>query len=136
MISQSENVFFEGGPAKGDLILNLLAGLTIIGIPFTFGAVVRALWLRFQITNKRISVTGGWLGKEKSQVSYSQIVEVRSIPRGFGGWGDMVLVTRDGSKIEMRSLPNFREAEKYILERIATKTGLSNTAQDMKGFAA
>jgi len=71
MIKSSEKIFFEGAPAKEDLILNLLAGVTIIGLPFTFGAVVRALWLRFKITNKRISVTGGWLGKDKSQIAYS-----------------------------------------------------------------
>ena len=45
MINVVENSFYEGGPAKGDLIINLLAGLTLLGLPFTFAAVVRALWL-------------------------------------------------------------------------------------------
>ena len=130
-----EDTFYEGGPAKGDLIFNLLLGLTLIGIPFAVGAIVRALWLRFQITSRRISVRGGWMGKDRSQVVYSQIREVRCVPRGFGAWGDMVLVLTDGSRLEMRSVPNFRAAETYILERIAAKSAAGATI-DAKGFAA
>ncbi|MGC6483156.1 MAG: PH domain-containing protein [Synechococcus sp.] len=130
-----EDTFYEGGPAKGDLIFNLLLGLTLIGIPFAVGAIVRALWLRFQITSRRISVSGGWMGKDRNQVVYSQIHEVRCVPRGFGAWGDMVLVLSDGARLEMRSVPNFRAAEAYILERIQAKRAPS-TAVDTKGFAA
>lgn len=126
-----EPVFYEGGPAKGDLIFNLLLGLTLIGIPFAVGAIVRALWLRFRITSRRISVSGGWLGRDRSQVVYSQIRELRSVPRGFGAWGDMVLVLNDGAKLEMRSVPRFRETEAYILERMAAKT---SAATGTKGF--
>ena len=62
MTSFSEKIFYEGGPAKVDLIINSLAAFTLIGLPFFFGALVRALWLRFKVTSKRISVTGGWFG--------------------------------------------------------------------------
>ena len=116
--SLAEKVFYEGGPAKADLFINLIAGITLIGIPFTFGALVRALWLRFKITNRRVSITGGWFGRNQSQVVYSQISETRSVPRGFGFYGDMVLFLKDGSKIEMRSLPRFRETEAFILNQI------------------
>ena len=75
-----ETVFYEGGPAKGDLVFNLILGLTLIGIPFAVGAIVRALWLRFRITSRRIEVNGGWLGRDRTQVVYSQIREVRSEP--------------------------------------------------------
>jgi hypothetical protein len=112
-----ETVFYEGGPARGDLLLNLLFGLTLIGIPFLVAALVRALWLRFRITSRRVEVSGGWLGRDRTQVVYSQIREVRSVPRGFGAWGDMVLVLNDGSRLEMRSMPRFRETEAYIEER-------------------
>jgi hypothetical protein len=112
-----ETVFYEGGPARGDLIFNLLFGLTLIGIPFAVGAIVRALWLRFRITSRRIEVTGGWMGRDRTQVVYSQIREVRCVPRGFGFWGDMVLVLSDGARLEMRALPRFREVETYIEER-------------------
>ncbi len=135
MTSIQEDVHYEGGPAKGDLIFNLLLGVTLIGLPFTIGAVVRALWLRFRITSRRISVTGGWMGKEKTQVVYSQIKEVRSVPRGFGAWGDMVLVLNDGARLEMRSMPRFRDVEAYILERMTTRTS-APADKPVEGFAA
>lgn len=135
--SIEETTFYEGGPARGDLIFNLLFGLTLIGLPFTVGAIVRALWLRFRITSRRISVSGGWLGRDRSQVVYSQIREVRSVPRGFGAWGDMVLVLDDGSKLEMRSVPRFREVEAYIEERrLARRSSRSDAAvKSSLGFA-
>ena len=137
--SIQEDTFYEGGPAKGDLIFNVLLGFTLIGLPFTVGAIVRALWLRFRITSRRVSVSGGWMGKDRSQVVYSQIREVRCVPRGFGAWGDMVLVLTDGSRLELRSMPNFREAEAYIQERIKSRPESSASGTDSipsKGFAA
>jgi hypothetical protein len=116
-LSSGETVYYEGGPARGDLVLSLLIGLTLIGLPIAVGAIVRALWLRYRITSRRISVSGGWLGRDRTQVVYSQIREVLSVPRGFGAWGDMVLVLNDGSRLEMRSVPRFRELEAYIEER-------------------
>tara|TARA_Y100001968_G_scaffold313454_1_gene337688 strand:- start:129 stop:539 length:411 start_codon:yes stop_codon:yes gene_type:complete len=130
-----EEVFYEGGPAKVDLIINLLAGITLIGLPFTFGALVRALWVRFKITQRRISITGGWFGRDQRQVVYSQIVEVRSVPRGFGFYGDMVLVLNDGAKLEMKSVPSFRETEKFIVDRINIKPK-QNPNNSKQGFAA
>ena len=137
--SIQEDTFYEGGPAKGDLIFNILLGFTLIALPFTVGAIVRALWLRFRITSRRVSVSGGWMGKDRSQVVYSQIREVRSVPRGFGAWGDMVLVLPDGSRLELRSMPRFREVEAYIEERIKSRPESQASSSDntpSKGFAA
>ena len=132
-VPTTEKVFYEGGPAKGDLAINLLAGITLIGLPFTFGALVRALWVRYKITNRRISVIGGWLGRDKTQVVFSQISEIRSIPRGFGSYGDMVLVLNDGDRLEIRSIPNFRETEKFIQNKI--KESVKNKEEiKAKGF--
>ena len=133
-IGTNEDIFYEGGPAGGDLIINLMAGITLIGLPFTFGALVRALWVRYKITSRRISVTGGWLGRDKTQVVYSQIEEIRAIPRGLGSYGDMVLVLKDGARLEMRSLPNFRETESYILEKIE-KSPTNKLDKDVQGFS-
>ena len=134
--SSKESVFYEGGPARGDLILNLLFGLTLIGIPFAVAAVVRALWLRYRITSRRIEVNGGWLGRERTQVVYGQIREVRSAPRGLGAWGDMVLVLTDGSKLEMRSVPRFRELEAYIEEQRRAAPKTAKVTKVSTGFAA
>ena len=133
-ISSNEDIFYDGGPAAGDLIINLMAGITLIGLPFTFGALVRALWVRYKITTRRISVTGGWLGRDKTQVVYSQIAEIRAIPRGLGSYGDMVLVLKDGARLEMRSIPNFRETENYILEKIKNSTSI-RVDKDVQGFS-
>ena len=133
-MSIKEDIFYEGGPAIGDLIINLIAGITLIGLPFTFGALVRALWVRYKITTRRISVTGGWLGRDKTQIVYSQIIEIRAIPRGLGSYGDMVLVLKDGARLEMRSLPNFRETESFILKKIE-KSPTNKLDKDVQGFS-
>ena len=134
MININETIFYEGGPAKEDLIINLLAGLTILGLPFTFAALVRVFWLRYKITNKRITIDGGWFGKNKTQVSLSNIHEIRSIPRGIGSYGDMVLILNDGSKVEMKSLPLFREKQIFIEENMVKRSQTLNL-NEVEGFA-
>tara|TARA_B100000212_G_C26945497_1_gene352031 strand:- start:111 stop:524 length:414 start_codon:yes stop_codon:yes gene_type:complete len=135
MIAVQEEIFYEGGPAKGDLIVNLIAGLTILGLPFAFAAIVRSLWLRFTITNKRITIVGGWFGRNKTQVSLNNIKEIRSVPRGFGSYGDMVLILNDSSKVEMKSVPSFREKQSYI-ENKMTKNSKASNLDEIQGFAA
>ena len=134
MININEQVFYEGGPAKSDLIINLLAGFTILGLPFTFAALVRAFWLRYTFTNKRITIIGGWFGRNKTQVSLNKISEIRSVPRGFGSYGDMVLILNDGSKVEMKSLPLFREKQDFIEANISKKSQQQNLGE-VQGFA-
>ncbi|GAB1538927.1 hypothetical protein NUACC21_15920 [Scytonema sp. NUACC21] len=127
-----EEVYFEGGPHVGDLIVNILIGLTVVGIPLTVGAIVRALWLRFRITDRRVSVTGGWMGRSRSDVIYSEIVKIVKVPRGIGLWGDMVLTMKDGSRLEMRAVPKFRELYNYIEEKVIAKNP-SYIAANKKG---
>jgi hypothetical protein len=134
--SINEEVFYAGGPAKGDLITNLLFGLTLIGIPFAVGAIVRAVWLRFRITSRRVEVSGGWLGRDRRQVVYSQIREVRSVARSLGFWGDMVLVLNDGTKLEMRAVPHYKQAEAYILQRMAAAPAKAAPKPGFGGSAA
>ncbi len=105
----------------------------VVRSSFNIGAIVRALWVRFKITDKRISVTGGWLGKDKSQISYKQIKEIRSIPRGLGSYGDMVIVLKDGARLEMRSIPNFREVESFVESRI-NESSSRNSSIQASGF--
>ncbi|GAB4374427.1 MAG: hypothetical protein Kow00121_18810 [Elainellaceae cyanobacterium] len=116
-----EEVYYEGGPHVGDLILNLLLGLTIVALPLTVGAIVRAFWLRYRITDRRISITGGWMGRDRSDVIYPEIVKVVTVPRGLGLWGDMVLTLKDGSRLELRALPKFREVYDYINQKLSGK---------------
>ena len=123
-----EEVYYEGGPHIGDLILNSLIGLTVVGLPLAVGAIVRALWLRYRITDRRISVTGGWRGRDRTDIIYSEVVKIVKVPRGIGFWGDMVLTLRNGSRLEMRAVPNFRETYDYINERVTAKNHLYSGA--------
>ncbi len=92
-----------------------------MGIPLTVGAIVRALWLRFRITDRRITVTGGWQGRDRTDVIYSEIVKIVKVPRGFGVWGDMVVTLKNGTRLELRAIPNFRAIYDYINERVTAK---------------
>ncbi len=114
-----EDVFYEGGPHIGDLIINVLLGFTVICLPLTVGAISRALWLRYRITNRRISVTGGWQGRDRTDIIYSEIRKIVTVPRGIGLWGDMVVTLKDGSRLELRAVPKFREVYDYINEKIS-----------------
>ena len=46
----------------------------------------------------------------------------------------MVLILNDGSKVEMKSLPLFREKQKFIEENINTRSQIPNL-NEVEGFA-
>ncbi|MEM7647573.1 MAG: PH domain-containing protein [Cyanobacteria bacterium P01_A01_bin.70] len=116
-----EEVFYEGGPHIGDLIINALLAFTLVCIPLTVGAIARALWLRYRITSRRVSITSGWRGQTRSDIIYSEINKIVTVPRGLGLWGDMVITLKDGSKLELRAVPNFRETYSYINDKLSSK---------------
>ncbi|MEM9805021.1 MAG: PH domain-containing protein [Cyanobacteria bacterium P01_D01_bin.56] len=116
-----EEVYYEGGPHIGDLIFHGVLAITLVFIPLTIGAIIRALWVRYRITNRRISVTGGWLGRNRTDLIYSEITRVAVVPRGLGFWGDMSVQLKDGSRLEMRAVPNFRELYEKIMEHLSAK---------------
>lgn len=58
---------------------------------------------------------------------YAEIAKIVTVPRGFGSWGDMVLTLKDGSRLELKSLPKFRETYEYIESKLSLK------AQDISG---
>ncbi len=125
-----EEVYYEGGPHIGDLVINVLIGLTLIGLPLTVGAIVRALWLRYRVTSRRITVTGGWMGRDRTDIIYAEIVKIVKVPRGIGLWGDMVLTLRDGSRLELRAIPKFRDIYDYINEKVAAKNPKVSSAKE------
>jgi nitrogen fixation protein len=115
----NEDVYYEGGPHIGDLIINGLLAFTLVCIPLTVGAIARAIWLRFRITDRRLSVIGGWMGRDRSDIIYSDVAKVVTVPRGLGLWGDMVITLKDGSRLELRALPKYRQIYDYITEKIS-----------------
>jgi Bacterial PH domain len=131
-----EETFYEGGPHVGDLIFHLVLIPLIVFIPLAVGAIVRAIWLRYKITDRRISVIGGWMGKDRTDLVYSEIVDAITVPRGLGYWGDMVVTLSDGSRLELRSLPRCREIYDYINERVIAKNGVPLLSITEKAEAA
>ncbi|WP_434683503.1 PH domain-containing protein [Pseudanabaena minima] len=123
----NEEVYYEGAPHIGDLIISLLMSIFVITIPFGIAAIARALWVRYRITNRRITVTGGWRGQTRTDIVYAEIAKIVTVPRGLGSWGDMVLTLKDGSRLELKSLPKFRETYEYIESKLSLK------AQDISG---
>lgn len=120
-MSIKEEVYFEGAPHVGDLIFNILLGFTVICLPLTVGAIVRAIWLRYRITDRRITVIGGWMGRDRSDIIYSEITKIVTVPRGLGAWGDMVITLKDGSRLELRAMPKFREVYNFINDKLSAK---------------
>ncbi|EDX85990.1 hypothetical protein S7335_3693 [Synechococcus sp. PCC 7335] len=123
-----EDMYYEGGPHIGDLIFNIGLAFTVICIPLTVGAIVRALWLRYRITDRRISITGGWMGRDRTDIIYSEIAKVVTVPRGLGAWGDMVVTLKDGSRVEMRAVPKFRELYDFVTSKISPSAKVASGA--------
>jgi hypothetical protein len=44
---------------------------------------------------------------EQLDAPYQDVKEVRSVGRGLGYWGDMVVVLKNGDKIELRAVPQY-----------------------------
>jgi len=118
-----EDVYFEGGPHIGDLIIGILLGFTIIALPLTIGAIVRALWLRYRITDRRVSIVSGWMGRDQTDIIYNEVKSIIRVPRGLGIWGDIVITLKNGTRLEMRAVPKFRELCDFMAQKVSAKTG-------------
>lgn len=129
----AETIFFDGGAHYGDLITNLLLGFTLVWLPLTLAAVSRALYLRYRFTNLRVSVISGLTGEDRSDFSYSVIKDVQVVPRFIGEWGDIVITLKDGTKVDLRSVPKFREIAKYCLSMKEKNSKVLNQSGP-KGF--
>lgn len=127
-----ETVFFDGGAHYGDLVANLVLGFTLVWLPLTLAAVSRALYLRYRFTNLRVTVISGLTGEDRSDFSYDVVKDVQVIPRFIGEWGDVIITLKDGTKVDLRSVPRFREIAKYCLS-MAQKSQVSNQTGP-KGF--
>lgn len=87
-------------------------------LPLTAASVGRAAFVKYRLTDRRLSVitTAPWK-QEQTDVAYQEVRDVVAVPRGVGAWGDMVVTLRNGDKVEMRSVERFRELKEYILAR-------------------
>ncbi|KIZ04899.1 hypothetical protein MNEG_3056 [Monoraphidium neglectum] len=110
-----EVVFYEGSGSNIELVLSILLSATLIYAPLTLASVGRRLWITIKVTNKRIVVTNTSPAfKNQTQVAFSQIKEVRMVPRAFGAWGDMVVFLKDKSRLELVGLERCEEIKRHI----------------------
>lgn len=132
---EKEKVFFDGGAHYGDLLANLLLGFTLLWLPLTLAAVSRAFFLRYRFTDRRVTVISGFTGQDRSDFPYSSIQDVQIVPRFIGEWGDLVITLRDGTKVDLRSVPKFREIAKYCLSMAdGSTTSAAKSGAPSRGF--
>ncbi|XVF43086.1 hypothetical protein PTKIN_Ptkin02bG0012200 [Pterospermum kingtungense] len=129
---KEETIFFDGGSHYGDLVANLLLGFTLLWLPLTLAAISRAFFLRYRFTNLRVTVISGLTGQDRSDFSYKVIKDVQVVPRFIGEWGDVIITLKDGTKVDLRSVPRFREIAKYCLSMAEKPVVLKETGP--KGF--
>ncbi|KAK9063412.1 hypothetical protein SSX86_017282 [Deinandra increscens subsp. villosa] len=130
-----ETIFFDGGAHYGDLVANLLLGFTLVWLPLTLAAVLRGFFLRYRFTNLRVTVVSGLTGQDRSDFSYKVIKDVQVVPRFIGEWGDVIITLRDGTKVDLRSVPKFREIAKYCSSMASDATDeLLEDSGGAKGF--
>merc|ERR1712087_3924 len=113
-----EQTFFEGPPSITETLIPGLSLFTVVGvIPFT-ASLARQAWTRYKITNKRLEVASGFQGKDVVQVTWREIVDAKWLRRYGGAAGDVVFELRDGSKLEMRSVPEFDRNLKFMMDQL------------------
>ena len=118
----TETIVYEGPPARGEVVANVAMSWTLVWLPLAIQAVGRALWLSYKITDKRVSVLSiSPLRKERTDIPMDQIEDVVCVGRGIGAWGDMVVTLRNGEKVELRSLPEYKKCEEVIREKMDKK---------------
>merc|ERR1719298_74459 len=121
-VIEPEQTFYEGPPSITETLIPGLSIFTVVGIiPFT-ASLARQAWTRYKITNRRIEVASGFQGKDVVQVLYREITDVRWLRRWGGSAGDLVLSLQDGSKLEVRSVPDFDKHLAYIMSKLDAET--------------
>lgn len=115
---ENEVLHYESGPHPGDLLVNAALGATLVWLPLTAASLGRAAFVRYRFTDRRLSVmTSAPWKKEQLDADYRDVKDVKTVGRGVGLWGDMVLTLTSGDKIELRALPQFMELREYVLAR-------------------
>jgi len=121
-VAIQEEVIYEGRPHVGDVIANTLLLFTVVWVVFWIPSVIGYLFSRYRFTNRRITVEGGWMSRNRTDVIYREVAQVRGVPAtilgSILGYGVILIVLKDGSKLELKAVPKFRELEAYIQDRI------------------
>lgn len=57
----------------------------------------------------------------------AEVKEVRTVARGFGAWGDIVIFLKDGSRLEMVGMENYEGIRSHIETCMAKLSGGSGS---------
>merc|ERR1719428_2643419 len=113
-----EQTFWEGPPSITETLIPGLSLFTVVGvIPFS-ASLTRQAWTKYKFTNRRIEVASGFQGKDVVQVLYREIADVKWLRRYGGAAGDLVFSLSDGSKLEVRSVPDFDRNLAFIMSMV------------------
>ena len=72
---QDEEVYFDGGPHYGDLLVNLAFGLSVLWLPISLASLFRALNLRYRFTSSRFSLLSSIGDVNRKDFPYSVSIE-------------------------------------------------------------
>merc|ERR1719181_605431 len=113
-----EQTFWEGAPSITETLIPGLSLFTVVGvIPFS-ASLARQAWTKYKFTNRRIEVASGFQGKDVVQVLWREIDDVKWLRRYGGAAGDVVFTLGDGSKLEVRSVPEFDRNLAFIMGQV------------------
>lgn len=123
-----EQTFWEGAPSMTETLIPGLSLFTVVGvIPFS-ASIARQAWTRYKLTSRRIEVASGFQGKDVVQVIWREIADVKWLRRYGGAAGDLVFSLGDGSKLEVRSVPDFDRNLAFIMSMV------DDDARDSSGY--
>eukprot|EP00741_Cyanophora_paradoxa_P016814 tig00020941_g16238.t1 len=133
--SPEEETVYELKPHFSEIVGASFATLSIIGAPLLIGAISRQLWVRYKITNRRVTVVSGFQGKDRFDVSYPNIENIRYVQKALGSCADMVVCVRGGGKIELRAVPNWKEVFDYIMTKVPEEVRQESGVFGSKNFS-
>jgi hypothetical protein len=114
-----EMIFYEGAPSPTELVIPFFSCFFVLGIIPFVSALARQKNVKYKITTRRISVGGGWDGGEVTEFSYKEIRQMKYGMRFLGYCGDVNIILRDGARVEMFSLPKFKQNYDFILSNLS-----------------
>lgn len=113
-----ERTFYMGPPSITETFIPGVSIFTVIGI-IPFGAsIARQAWTRYEVTNRRIKVKSGFRGQDSVQIVYREITDLKWLRRWGGSAGDLVFSLLDGSKVEVRSMPDFERILAFVMNTL------------------
>jgi|Transcript_71557 hypothetical protein len=113
-----ERTFWEGAPSITETLIPGISIFTVIGI-IPFGAsIMRQAWTRYKISSRRFISKTGWQGKDEVQFIWKEVEDIKWLRRFGGTAGDFVFSLRDGSRVEVRSVPEFERNLAFVMSMV------------------